>query len=112
MRQPQLRVLFGIAACALACNGKIGAQHNGGSGTGGSGMPTPDAQGNLPYSTPQPAAAALPARMWRLTHVEYKRSVKDLTGIDVDTTNFEAETDGGMFANISNVNFVRLNLAT
>jgi hypothetical protein len=107
--KPSLRVLVGLLACALACTGTIGAQGSGGPGTGGAG---PDAQGNLPYVAPPPAAAALPARVWRLTHTEYKKSVKDLTGIDVDTTNFEAETDGGMFANISNVNFVRLSLAT
>ena len=38
--------------------------------------PRPDAQGNLPYAAPQPAAAALPARAWRLTHVEYRKSVR------------------------------------
>jgi hypothetical protein len=54
----------------------------------------------------------LPARVWRLTHVEYRKSVKALTGVDVDTADFEAEPDGGLFANISNVNFVRLSLAT
>ncbi len=75
-------------------------------------MPEPDSEGNLPYEAPQPAAAPLPARAWRLTHVEYRTSVKALTGIDVDTSDFEAETDGGLFANISNVNFVRLSLAS
>jgi len=72
----------------------------------------PDDQGNLPYQAPAPIAAPLPARVWRLTHVEYRTSVKALTAVDVDTSDFEAETDGGLFANISNVNFVRLSLAS
>ena len=95
---------------AIGCTGRIG---DAGTGSGGStSVPVPDAQGNLPYSVPQPVAAALPARTWRLTHVEYRKSVQTLTAVDVDTTNFEPETDGGLFANISNVNFVRLQLAT
>jgi hypothetical protein len=108
---PRSPLIVTLLCCGLACTGKIG-QDPGGPGTGGSGdMPKPDAEGNLPYAAPQPAAAALPARTWRLTHVEYRKSVRDLTGVDVDTTNFEPETDGGLFSNISNVNFVRLSLA-
>ena len=53
----------------------------------------------------------LPARAWRLTHAEYRKSVKDLTGVDVDTSVFEPEADGGLFVNLSNTNFVRVNLA-
>jgi hypothetical protein len=37
--------------------------------------------------------------------------VKALTGVDVDTSVFEAEADGGLFVNLSNVNFVRVQLA-
>ena len=100
--------LFGALAAAGACNGKIGDPHGSG---GTSGTITPDAQGNLPYVAPQPVAAALPARAWRLTHAEYRKSVKDLTGVDVDTSVFEPEADGGLFVNLSNTNFVRVNLA-
>ena len=74
-------------------------------------MPTPDAQGNLPYVAAQPIAAALPARAWRLTHAEYRKSVMALTGVAVDTSLFEPEADGGLFVNLSNVNFVRVQLA-
>ncbi len=84
----------------------------GAGGTGTQPVPTADAQGNLPYAAPQPAQAGVPARAWRLTHVEYRNTVKNLLGIDVDTVNFEAETDGGLFANFSNVNFVRVQLAS
>jgi len=74
-------------------------------------MPTPDAQGNLPYAVAQPVAAALPARAWRLTHAEYRKSVMALTGVAADTSLFEPEADGGLFVNLSNVNFVRVPLA-
>jgi hypothetical protein len=104
------RFVSSIFACALAalagCTGKIGEP-----GTGIVGPPKPDAEGNLPYAAPQPVAAALPARAWRLTHAEYRKSVTALTGVDVDTSVFEPEADGGLFVNLSNVNFVRVHLA-
>jgi len=107
MNRPR-SILLPIVAGALvlvgACTGKI-SKSKGDSETG------PDAQGNLPYAAPQPVAPALPARAWRLTHAEYRKSVKDVTGIDVDTSGFEAEADGGSFVNLSNVNFVRVQLA-
>ena len=108
-RAALLPLLAGAVAFAGACDGKIG-NPNGATG-GSSGTLMPDAQGNLPYVAPQPVAAALPARAWRLTHAEYRKSVKDLTGVDVDTSGFEAEADGGLFVNLSNVNFVRVQLA-
>src|SRR5678816_2679591 len=95
-----LPMVAGALALAAACTGKI-SKSKGETETG-----MPDAQGNLPYAPPQPAAAALPARAWRLTHAEYRKSVKDVTGIDFDTSGFEAEADGGLFVNLSNVNFV------
>src|SRR5262245_60275776 len=111
MRSPRpllMLSLFGALAGAAACNGKIGdAKGSGGS----SGTITPDGMGNLPYTVPQPVAAALPARTWRLTHVEYRKSVKDLTGVDIDTSVFEAEAEAGLFVNLANTNFVRVNLA-
>ena len=107
------RSFVGLAcACVLAafvgCTGKIGEPGKTG---GGIDMPTPDGQGNLPYAAPQPVAAALPARAWRLTHAEYRKSVAALTGVTVDTSVFEPEADGGLFVNLSNVNFVRVQLA-
>src|SRR5262245_60473876 len=114
MRSPRpfpVTGLLAMLALAGACDGKIGDARNGSGGTSGT-IPKPDAQGNLPYATPTPVAAALPARTWRLTHVEYKKAVKDVTGIDVDTSLFEPEADRGLFVNLSNTNFVRVNLAT
>src|SRR5262245_44070839 len=104
-------VLSLVAALAMAgaCNGNIGNPNGAAGGT--SGTITPDAQGNIPYAAPQPVGAALPARTWRLTHVEYQKSVKDLTGVDVDTSVFEAEANSGLFVNLANTNFVRVNLA-
>ena len=96
--------------CVAACTGQIG---QGGPATGGGNdMPLPDAQGNLPYVAPSPADPALPARAWRLTHVEYQKAVEALTGVTLDISVFVPENDAGLFANISNVNFVRLPLAT
>jgi len=100
--------LFGALAAAAACNGQIGDSHGSG---GSSGTIMPDAQGNLPYVAPQAVGAALPARTWRLTHSEYRKSVKDLTGIDFDTSVFEPEAEAGLFVNLANTNFVRVNLA-
>ena len=112
MLSPRARpvlLIAGALVMAGACQGKIGEP--GGATGGSSGTPIPDAQGNLPYMAPTPATAALSARAWRLTHAEYRKSVKDITGIDVDTTLFEPEADGGLFVNLSNTNFVRVNLA-
>ena len=102
-------LIAGVLVFAGACQGKIGEP--GGAVGGSNGTPVPDAQGNLPYTAPTPAAAALPARAWRLTHAEYRKSVKEITGVDVDTTLFEPEADRGLFVNLSNTNFVRVNLA-
>jgi hypothetical protein len=102
--------LVSLLALCSACTGNIGDAKSGSGGS--SGTIKPDAQGNLPYVAPQPVAAALSARAWRLTHAEYRQSVKAVTGIDVDTTLFEPEADRGLFVNLSNTNFVRVNLAT
>jgi hypothetical protein len=53
----------------------------------------------------------LPARVWRLTHAEYRAAVKDLLGMDADTSAFEAENDSGIFQNVSNIGLVRTVLA-
>jgi hypothetical protein len=112
MTLPRQRLVGFASVCALAalaaCNGRIGEVGGKGPGTID---PKPDAQGNLPYAPPQPVAAALPARAWRLTHAEYQKSVMALTGVAVDTSVFEPEADGGLFHNLSNVNFVRVQLA-
>ena len=107
---PQRFVGF-ACACALAALAAVTAGSASPARRGGIDMPVPDAQGNLPYVAPQPVAAALPARAWRLTHAEYRKSVMALTGVAVDTNLFEPEADGGLFVNLSNVNFVRVQLA-
>jgi hypothetical protein len=115
--------VFALAAAGAgaACSGKVSGEPPGGGpgppGSGGSGAPIdlrpqPDSQGNLPYVAPRPAAAALPARVWRLTHLEYARSISAVLGVIVDTSDFEAENDSGSFQNVSNVGFVRTLLAS
>jgi hypothetical protein len=73
-----------------------------GSGTPGS---------SRPYVAAPPAPAALPARVWRLTHAEYARSVEALVGRAVDTEGFALELDSGLFRNLAEVGFVRDDLA-
>jgi hypothetical protein len=107
--------------CAIGlgagCAGKAGGDAppgRGSSGSGGSAVeppPKPDSQGNLPYVAPSPVAAGLPARVWRLTHAGYARSVYAFLGVNVDTSDFEAESDSGTFQNVSNIGFVRTSLA-
>ena len=50
------------------------------------GRSCPTRRETFPTPRPPPVAAALPARAWRLTHAEYRKSVKDVTGVDVDTS--------------------------
>lgn len=55
--------------------------------------------------------ARLPARVWRLTHAQYRNAVLDLFAVDVDTTNFAIEVDNGVFPNFAAVSFVNDDLA-
>lgn len=71
-------------------------------------MPEPTASGDLPYTAAQPAAAALPARVWRLSHAEYQQSVKALLGVDVSVADFPGDIDSGIYTNMSGTNFVRV----
>src|SRR5262245_37687724 len=102
-----------IASLLASCVGQVGdGSTKPGPGPGpGPSTPTPDAEGNLPYVAPQALSAALPARVWRLTHAEYRRSLRDFAAVDVDTVSFDAENDSGTFPNVSNVGFVRPLLA-
>lgn len=118
----------GLAVFFLSgCSGEI-VEPPGVTGTSGSkGMPpsaptsppevpgapgaTPDAAGRLPYAAAPATRAEIPARVWRLTHPQYARSVSDFLGVTVDTATFEEENDSGVFQNVSNVGFVRSALA-
>ncbi|HWA73238.1 MAG TPA: DUF1588 domain-containing protein [Polyangiaceae bacterium] len=79
---------------------------------GGSAQPQPDAQGNLPFTPPTALAPALPARVWRLSHTEYQRSVKALVGVAPDISELPSDIDSGVYSNMSGTNFVRLDVAS
>lgn len=83
-------------------------------GVGGATAPTPkpDVQGNLPFTPPSAAPAALPARVWRLSHGEYQRSVKAFIGVDIDVAELPGDIDSGVYTNMSGTNFVRLDVAS
>jgi hypothetical protein len=105
-RSTPIVVASAVMALMASCVGKVG-DGSGSTGTGTGTTPKPDAEGNLPYVAPQALTAALPARVWRLTHAEYRQSLRDFVGMNVDTSGFEAENDSGTFLNVSNVAFVR-----
>lgn len=71
-------------------------------GDDGSELPT----GARPYTEPQRDPTQFPARVWRLTHLQYRKSVEDLVGVAVETGEFAAEIDNGVFKNLSDVAFV------
>lgn len=77
----------------------------------GAPTPTPGVNGALPYAPSAVTAPEIPARVWRLTHAQYAASVTDFIGVAVDTATFEEENDSGVFQNVSNVGFVRRDLA-
>lgn len=56
-------------------------------------------------------SAPLPARAWRLTHEQYRKSVVELTGVEPDLSNFSPETGNGKYTNFSSTSFVQIDLA-
>jgi hypothetical protein len=104
-------VAWACASAAVACTGEIqdGANSAAAANSGGSGQT--GAAGDLPYTPPNAETIALPARVWRHSHLEYRRSVKAFLGVDVDTSALPAEIDSGVYANMSGTNFVRVDLA-
>jgi len=94
--------------------GTGGTATGGSAGTGGAGgsMPTPDPEGNVPYTPPAPGAEALRARTWKLTHAQYAKTVQALLGVAVDTSDLEPDLDNGVYPNMSGSHFVRVPLAT
>jgi hypothetical protein len=82
-------------------------------GTGGtSGLPAEDPEGNVPYVPPEAGQEALPARTWKLTHAQYRKTVESLLGVAVDTADLEPDLDNGVYPNMSSSHFVRVPLAT
>jgi hypothetical protein len=81
-------------------------------GSGGSGMPLPNADGSLPYAAPEPGPEALRARTWKLSHAEYAKSVRAFLGVVPDIEALESELDNGVYPNMSGSGIVRVPLAT
>lgn len=101
---------MGVGGSAAGSVG--GASDQAGSGTGGTDhVPIPDGDGNLPYVAPTPGAEALRARTWKLSHVEYARSVAALLGVTPDVSDLEPEIDNGVYPNMSGSGIVRVTLA-
>jgi hypothetical protein len=69
--------------------------------------------GHLPYEPPEPASAALPARVFKLSHAEYARSVAALFEVPVSELELELEPelDNGVYPNFSSSGLVRDGLA-
>lgn len=65
----------------------------------------------LTYNPPEPAAAELLARTWKLSHSQYQAAVQALLGAEVDTDLFVADASNGVFENFSSVGLVRVDLA-
>jgi hypothetical protein len=96
----------GGAGASTATGGTSGM-----AGTGGSAeVPGPD--GDLPYAPPTAGPEALPARTWKLTHAQYRKTVQALLGVEVDTADLEPDLDNGVYPNMSSSHFVRVPLAT
>lgn len=116
----------GGAAVEAGGSSATGGMTTGGTGaapaTGGAGgmpgaggttdMPLPDPEGNLPYAPPAAGQEALPARTWKLTHAQYRKTVQALLGVSVDTADLEPDLDNGVYPNMSSSHFVRVPLAT
>jgi hypothetical protein len=73
--------------------------------------PKPTASTGTPGVSPGMAPVELLARTWRLSHDQYRRSIRQLFDVDVDMTNFAPETGNGTFVNFSSTAFVRQDLA-
>jgi hypothetical protein len=101
----------GGSAGASPSTGGSGAVAGSGSG-GTSDLPTPDPEGNVPYVPPEAGQEALPARTWKLTHAQYRKTVQALLGVAVDTADLEPDLDNGVYPNMSSSHFVRVPLAT
>ncbi len=56
-------------------------------------------------------SALLPARVWRLSHEQYRKSVVALTGMEPDLSNFAPESGNGKFTTFSSTAFVQVDLA-
>lgn len=63
------------------------------------------------FVEPEPGAVELPARTWRLTHEQYRRSVSALVGLEPDVSAFVPDTASVFFENFSSTGFVRVDLA-
>lgn len=85
-----------------------------GASSGDEAPPTADQGGSgssSEFVEPQAAAPELPARTWRLTHEQYRRSVAQLVGIEPDVSGFVPDAAGVFFDNFSSTGFVRVDLA-
>lgn len=82
--------------------------------TSGAESPVPDAEGNLPYAPPSAAAPALEARTWKLSNVQYQRSIEDLLGVtvalvdDTGAPRLAPDVDNSLFVNMSDSGFVSI----
>lgn len=98
-------------AVASGGNGSTVLGSGGSSEQGASAMPEPTASGDLPYAAPPINDTALPARVWRLSHTEYQRSVEAFLGVKIDVADLPGDIDSGVYPNMSGTNFVRVDSA-
>lgn len=98
-------VLLGCDASGGAGDAATGGSVLGGGGTGSGG--TFETSGEPGTASP----AALPARTWRLSHEQYRRSVLDLVGKEPNLDNFQPESGNGRFQNFSSTALVQVDLA-
>ncbi len=99
------------SSAAFGGNGSSAAGSGGTSGQPSGAMPEPTANGDLPYTAPPVNNVALPARVWRLSHAEYQRSVQAFLGVKVDIEELPGDIDSGVYPNMSGTNFVRVDSA-
>lgn len=74
-------------------------------------MPHPMAGAPLPYTPPQLAGAALPARVWLLTPRQYAKAVESVVGVLPDVSDLDPIPDTGVYPNMSASGLVRVNQA-
>lgn len=74
-------------------------------------VPANPASPSVAYQPPPATSPELPARTWRLTHEQYRLSIRELVGVDVDLSDFAPESGNGNYANFSSTAFVRVDLA-
>lgn len=127
-RVARLALSLSLALGPLACSGgespEPGAGAGGrgslstGSGDGVGGDSLAGIGGNLTAGTGGESGSGagassglLPARVWRLSHEQYRKSVVDLVGIEPDLSNFSPESGNGKFTNFSSTAFVQVDLA-